>query len=735
MRTPGHTCSPIPGLRPAAPRGPRVLLLLLLLATLPTALWGHTRITTNVTWSEDIRAILREHCMPCHSPGGMAPSYADFTVYGTDSKPGARAWATAIEEEVLTGRMPPWNPDQRYGRFSNARQLSKREKDLLIAWVGGGAPQGPKRNLPVPDEFLDDFRLGAPDVELTLGEPVVLAADADEATTKRVAPIGVEEDTWITGFEFRPDHPDTVYSVRAWLVPPEDAAPESLEVEIQVPYDPFRDEDEPEPTRMRETPGGRQFLGQWLRGDRPTLLPDGAGKRVRAGSTLELEIVLRRGLNVSGEVAESLPVGLYLAATEDEVDLIAEALSLAPSAAAPGRKPRRKRRRRGAEPAKAQLALAASTTLQEEIRLIGFNPLLPTDLEELELRAVWPDQRSATLLYIPQYDAAWPASLTLAEPIEAPVGTRLELYTRGGSQPPEMAVDYTLTDHLVLPEVFEPRESPGQARGMMSNLFAGADGATAAPAEGGAHMDHSPLHGGQFFMAANQYHHLEGTMPEEGVVRLYFYDDYKEPLDPRNFAASIVFEHYDEKSGDFREEKFPMAPAPGTLYLEGEVPAIFPAEFYASVWMAGEQNRYDFYFTEKSVEPPGGSSQAARGGSVDPNHEHIRPPLTIPDDPVETVAALVERARQVDGKMQQGDWIKLYVPAFDGRDLAEALLGQLDGVAARDRGKIRRAVSRVMQAAAELDRAGDLADAGRARQALDRFREGIAAMVEVFDPR
>ena len=35
---------------------------------------------------------------------------------------------------------------------------------------------------------------------------------------------------------------------------------------------------------------------------------------------------------------------------------------------------------------------------------------------------------------------------------------------------------------------------------------------------------------------------------------------------------------------------------------------------------------------------PGGSSQAARGGSVDPNHEHIRPPLTIPDDPVETAA-------------------------------------------------------------------------------------------------
>ncbi|MEM6706199.1 MAG: hypothetical protein AAF690_26030, partial [Acidobacteriota bacterium] len=81
---------------------------LLLHTTVTSRAQAHTRITTNVTWSEDVRAILRTHCMHCHSPAGMAPSYADFTTYGTDSKPGARAWATAIEEEVLTGRMPAW---------------------------------------------------------------------------------------------------------------------------------------------------------------------------------------------------------------------------------------------------------------------------------------------------------------------------------------------------------------------------------------------------------------------------------------------------------------------------------------------------------------------------------------------------------------------------------------------------------------------------------------------------
>lgn len=706
-------------------------LALLLSSTIADEAQAHTRITTNITWSEDVRAILRTHCMHCHRPGGMAPSYADFTIYGTDSKPGARAWATAIEEEVLTGRMPAWHADPRYGKFSNARKLSQREVDMLVAWVQGGAPQGPKRNLPVPPEFLDEWQLGEPDLIAVTGESMTLAADAESARFETTAPLGTTEDTWITGYELKAEHPDTLYSVRAWIVEPPGSEPESLEVEIQVTYDPFRDEDEPEPTRMRTSPSGPHFLGQWLRGDRPFLFPEGSGRRLRAGSTLRLEVELRRrGTSPRGEIVEQPALGLFLAQTDDEVDLIAEAVTLEPGGEAEGKRRKRKRRRRANAD---ELATAATVTLEEDVRLIGFSPQLPVGTERAELRAVWPDGRSGTLLYLPEYDHDWPASFVLSDPIEAPEGTRLELRTRGNERQATLTADYTLTDHLVLPEVFVPEEKPGSGGGMMSALFGTDASAEAVP--GAAHMDHSALHGGQFFMAANQYHHLEGALPEPGVFRLFFYDDFKEPLDPRNFAAEVVFEHYDSESGDFTEERFPMAVAEGTLYLEGTIPEALPAEFYASVWLAGEQSRYDFYFEEPSVEPEGGAGLVSRAASTDPNHEHIRPPLTIPDDAVGIVRELVTRAQQIDGKMQQGDWVKLYVPAFDGRDLAEALLGKLDGVSASDRGKVRKAVGRVMQSAADLDRAGDLADEGRARKALDRFRSGVADMIAVFDPR
>ena len=115
---------------------------------------AHTRITTDVTWGSHIRDILRAKCMVCHHPGGLAPDYADFTFYGTAVDPGAWAWRAAIEEEIITGRMPPWKPDSRFGEFANARLLTQEEKDLIIVWSRGGGPQGPVRNLPVPEEFL-----------------------------------------------------------------------------------------------------------------------------------------------------------------------------------------------------------------------------------------------------------------------------------------------------------------------------------------------------------------------------------------------------------------------------------------------------------------------------------------------------------------------------------------------------------------------------------------------------
>ncbi len=701
--------------------------LTLLLIACPAG--AHVRITTDLNFSDDVRPILRRHCMGCHSPGGSAPSYVDLTTYGTDSAPGARAWAAAIEEEVLTGRMPPWQADPRFDHFANTRRMSQEDIEILVGWIQGGGPQGPRRNLPPPPEFEEGaWQLGEPDLVVGSKEPFLLQAGRIEDEVSHTLEIEIEEDTWVTGFEFRAGTPGAVYRMAAWIHPPAGSVPESFEVEIQEPYDPFRDEDAPEPTRAYQLPPGPYFLGQWLRGDAPVLLPDGMGRRLRRGSTLELEVQYRRremdGFDT--EIRDQSKLGLFLAQEPDEVDLIVLAQSASAEVARPAA---RKRRKKKSAPPPTREALL---TFAEDVRVVSLAPNLPPGVEQVEITLSYPDGRSDLLLLIEEYDPAWPSTFVLDRPLQAPPGSRLAMTGTLGvadnrpERPFELHAIYAVNDHLVLPEpVQAPRPAPSQG-----GMLGGGEGASSGVVDpqATAHMDHSPLHGGQFFMAMNNYHHLEGALPAQGEFRLYVYDDFKKPVDPRNFASEAIFESWNEEKKQWEETVYPMVyGGPGSAYLEAKIPAELPSEFYASVSLAGEKRRFDFYFEELSADLS--AAELARYAALG-SHSHERPPLQIPASAEEIVAELVTRTDVLRELMDSEEWLALHIPAFDARDLAEALLDHLGALSARERGKVSQAVSRAMQSAAALDRAGDLADPGRARNAFTRYERAMKTIFE-----
>ncbi len=77
-----------------------------------------------------------------------------------------------------------------------------------------------------------------------------------------------------------------------------------------------------------------------------------------------------------------------------------------------------------------------------------------------------------------------------------------------------------------------------------------------------AHGDHNPRHGGQFFMAADAWHHVEGTYPQNGLFKAFFYDNFTKPLPVRGKGITGVVAVRDAKDNE-------IATAPLTIGRDG----------------------------------------------------------------------------------------------------------------------------------------------------------------------
>src|SRR5215471_5350978 len=109
---------------------------------------AHDIITTPVTWDREISRIFYSRCISCHREGGTAFSMADYK----DAFP----WRTAIKEEVLERRMPPWGAVKGFGDFRNDQALTPEQLELITSWSQGGSPEGEPKDL-APKEKLEEM--------------------------------------------------------------------------------------------------------------------------------------------------------------------------------------------------------------------------------------------------------------------------------------------------------------------------------------------------------------------------------------------------------------------------------------------------------------------------------------------------------------------------------------------------------------------------------------------------
>jgi len=274
-----------------------------------------------------------------------------------------------------------------------------------------------------------------------------------------------------------------------------------------------------------------------------------------------------------------------------------------------------------------------------------------------------------------------------------------------------------------------------------------------------AHGNHNPQHGGQFFMAGDAWHHLEGTLRPGGIFRAYLYNDFTKPL-PLTLARDVsgVLVVKDSKTG--QEKTLPLVRKGSALEATvGKLP--FPLEMYAKVRFTktDRDNRFDFTFDGYSKEPkaiptatptttaapdprsasptPAPSAPTAAPATIEvaSGVDPALVPVPIPETVPEMLAQLKTRNEQVRQFIDKGMFAAIYVPAFQAKDLALALDEHKNELAPEKAKVAEPAITRLVRSAYLLDAFGDLGNKQQIVEAYARFNEAVGEITSAFPGR
>jgi hypothetical protein len=363
------------------------------------------------TFSRDVAPILYRNCATCHRPGEIAPmsllTYKD-----------ARPWAKSIRDEVGDGVMPPWQADPKHGKFRNDRSLSANDKETLIKWANGGAPEGDPKDLPPMPRFVEGWQLGEPDMILELPVEYKVPADGFVEYEYFEIPTGFSEDQWLEGLEVRPGNREVVHhvivSVRA---PKPERRPAGFRAAPGMGIPPGQSGGGPEPEGTPKRPRGQNLfpaprrggamIGGFAPGSQYLSLDPGSAILLRAGSTL---VVQMHYTTNGAATTDRTKLGLFLAKQAPKIEMRMSSLVNGKLDIPAGA---------------ADYSIAAEMTTTADVTLRQMLPHTHLRGKSWEYTVTYPDGRSEVILSVPKYDFNWQTDYVFAEPLKLPKGTTI----------------------------------------------------------------------------------------------------------------------------------------------------------------------------------------------------------------------------------------------------------------------------------------------------------------------
>lgn len=347
-----------------------------------------------VTFTEHIAPILWRRCAGCHRPGEVAPfsllKYKDAAKRADD-----------LVDVVLAERMPPWKPRAGAGVFLDAPRLSSLEKETLRIWAETGRAEGDPDRLPAAPRWNDDWRLGKPDLILTMPEPFTVPAGGNDIYQFLRLPVCLDHDVTIEALEFRPGNRRVVHHTRIYL----DATGDARRRDLADPAPGF--------LGWFDAPDGMDVnypgLGAWTPGMTPRFAPEGVGRLIKK----DADVVLRTHYHPSGKVeVDRSQVGLYFAKKPVTKTMAGYTLCTAKIDIPPGENRHR---------------ILLSTRLKADVHLHSIVPHAHALCREFRLAATLPDGTILPLLWITDWDFDWQDQYRYVRPVGLPRGTVVTL--------------------------------------------------------------------------------------------------------------------------------------------------------------------------------------------------------------------------------------------------------------------------------------------------------------------
>ena len=349
-----------------------------------------------VTFNKEVVRILQASCQGCHHDGGIGSyplvTYSDAYTHKND-----------ILFNVTERKMPPWHVNSSCNAFEDDPSLSAADIATLSKWVTSGAPEGDPRDLPAPLTFPSTWSLGNPDLVLTMPEPMKPNFNQGDVYRCFVLPTNLAEDRYARAVEILPGARKMVHHVILFI----DTSGQAQKL------------DDADPGPGYTCFGGPGFsvnalapsLGGWAPGNQPRFLPDGLGMPLPKGAAVVMQVhySAHNGIGASDQSS----VGIYFTkAPVQKRFLIAPVINqnfLIPAGASDYE------------------VTATIPYVPFDAHLIAVTPHMHLLGKTMKVTAITPENQTACLADVPDWDFNYQATYTYKNAVAAPLGTKLLL--------------------------------------------------------------------------------------------------------------------------------------------------------------------------------------------------------------------------------------------------------------------------------------------------------------------